>query len=420
MSNITFAHRQALKQLGFPPLKWIQEQVIASILAGDDTLALLPTGTGKSLCFQVPAVLLQKPTLVISPLLALMQDQVDQLTNRGMRSAHWSSLTSPDEQRQIIQDLEQKKLQLLYLSPEKIANPRVFEVLERVAWGVLAVDEAHCVVSWGESFRPHYCSLGPLLQKLQKTCGAVRFACTATATPRTLEKMQSSLLLQNPALIATPNLRPNLRLGIIQPPSPAATKETIFRVLQQWWEHETGTALIYVSTRLATERLASWLQNCGLPAQAFHAGLSKSRKLELLNHFCSAKRSLFVATCALGMGVDQPEVRLVIHAESPTDLESYVQEVGRAGRDGQPARALWLYQRAQFLESVEDRKKKNPERWFDLKQSAQHVMNLAEKQKCITKTLQDIFASQVVPESCLWECNCNRCDLRPWLVGPNR
>jgi ATP-dependent DNA helicase RecQ len=420
MGRLTDQQRIRLHELGIPPLKWVQEEVISALLSARDTLALLPTGTGKSLCFQVPALLTGRPTLVISPLLALMQDQVAQLSARGIRSAHWSSLTTPAHERAIIHSLQSGNLQLLYLSPEKLALPRVREVVADINWAVLAIDEAHCVVTWGESFRPHYLTVGKFLYQLAQVRGTVRFSCTATATPETVRRLQRSLRLKRPRVITVPNLRPNLQLGIVRPPSPAATEATLFRMLQQWWEHGTGSALVYVSTRLETERLADWLQATGLPAQAFHAGLPRRLKLQRLEDFCSPRRALFVATCALGMGVDQPEVRLVIHAQSPTDLESYVQEVGRAGRDGAPAQALWLYQQAQFLETVEERKQKEPERWSDLRQAARQVMKLAESNRCINQTLQEIFSGKSIPPSCLLHCTCNRCDLRPWLIGPQR
>lgn len=420
MGRLTRQQRVHLQNMGLPPLKWVQEEVISALLAGRDTLALLPTGTGKSLCFQAPAFVTGKPTLVVSPLLALMQDQVEQLQARGVQSAHWSSLTSRPGEREIIQHLQNTELSLLYVSPEKLASPRVREVLQRVAWGVLAVDEAHCVVSWGESFRPQYLSVGKFLFQLAQECKAVRFACTATATRETVRRMQRSLRLKRPQLVVVPNVRPNLQLGIARPPSEVAAADTLFRVLQQWWEHGTGSALVYVSTRLEAERLATWLRHTGLPAQAFHAGLPRHLKLQRLAQFCSARRSLFVATCALGMGVDQPAVRLVIHAQSPTDLESYVQEVGRAGRDGAPAQALWLYRQAQFLETVEQRKQQDPARWQDLRAAARQVMKLAESERCINQELQRVFSGKSIPASCLWRCTCNRCDLRPWLVGPQR
>lgn len=418
--ELTPDQRKTLVSRGFPPPKWIQEQVVGSLISGQDTLALLPTGTGKSLCFQAPAILLKKPTLVISPLLALMQDQVDQLRTRGIQADFWSSLTTREGEKDLQSNLLSSKTLLLYVSPEKLASHKVFETLLKVRWGVLAVDEAHCVTTWGETFRPHYQTLGAKLEELKKQCHAPRFACTATARESSIQKLSNSLLLDDPRLVAVPNLRPNLSLAIVQTPNQAALKQTLFRLLQEWWETGTGSALVYVSTRLSSESTALWLQKCGLPAQSFHAGLPAAEKLKRLNHFCSQKRSLFVATCALGMGVDQPEVRLVIHAESPTEVESYVQEVGRAGRDGMPARGIWLYERAQFMGTVEDRKSKAPHLWKELRQSALHIMKLAQGRMCITQYLQEAFAGDHIPGNCLWQCECNRCKSNGWIIRPDR
>ena len=420
MLELSADQRKTLISRSFPPPKWIQEQVIGSLISGRDTLALLPTGTGKSLCFQAPAILLQKPTLVISPLLALMQDQVDQLRTRGIQADFWSSLTNREAEKNLQSDLLSGKTLLLYVSPEKLVSHRVFETLLKVHWGVLAVDEAHCVTTWGETFRPHYQTLGEKLQWLKKQCQAPRFACTATAQESSIQKLSSLLLLQEPHIVAIPNQRPNLSLAIVQTPNQAALKDALFRLLQDWWETGTGSALVYVSTRLSAETTALGLQIAGLPAQSYHAGLSSREKQKRLNHFCSQKRSLFVATCALGMGVDQPEVRLVIHAESPTEVESYVQEVGRAGRDGRAARGIWLYEESQFMETVEDRKSKAPHLWKELRQSALHVRRLARGRMCISQYLQDTFSGEHIPESCLWQCTCNRCESGGWIIRPNR
>lgn len=402
-----------------PRLKWIQQEVISSLLNKRDTLALLPTGMGKSLCFQVPGLVTGRPTLVLSPLLALMQDQVAGLRARGIESAHWSSLTSPAMERRIVEQLGNNQLQLLYLSPEKLANPRVWAEICRASWGILAVDEAHCLVTWGETFRPHYLALGALLDRLQKTTGAVRFACTATATQATVTKIQQSLRLRSPTVIACPNLRPNLHLAILRPPTLAAQDSVLFRILQTWWETGTGNALVYVSTRWKTVQLAQRLSQAGLPAKAYHAGLPRTEKVDKIKDFTSSKRCLFVATCALGMGVDQPAVRLVIHAQSPTDIESYVQEVGRAGRDGLPAQAIWLYSRDELLDTVLQRRQADPERWPILRQQAWEMMKLAEQSVCITGFIQQAFQSEYIPDSCLTNCECNRCQVWTWRGHEN-
>ncbi len=316
-----------LRRFGIAALRPTQRAAFDAVASGRDVLVILPTGGGKSLCYQLPAACGLTPSLVISPLVALMKDQVDALRRRGLRAAQLSGAVSQEEREAAWRALEAKALDLLYLAPEALSAPRTRERLARAAPRLLAVDEAHCISEWGESFRPAYLALGAVREAL----GAPpTVALTATATPRTARDIIGRLALRDPLVLAGGFDRANLRLRV-EPVPDDTTRLTRLLALARG---APGPAVMYASTRRGTEQLAAAITRGGISAAPFHAGLPAGERGRLQDRFQANDLAVIVATNAFGMGVDKPDVRLVAHAEPPLTLEAYYQEAGRGGRDG--------------------------------------------------------------------------------------
>lgn len=307
-----------------------QEAVMARLFSGQSALALLPTGGGKSLCYQIPALLLPGTVFVISPLLALMRDQVEALQKRGIAAARLDSTLSPTEQESILAGLAAGKIKLLYLSPERFLQPACLAVLRTVPCPLIAVDEAHCLVEWGHNFRPDYLRLARLPDLFP---GVPLLALTATATPPAVEAIRRAFRLPPEAIVRTPMSRPNLRLAVN--PTPAARRPAV--LLKRLTASGRLPAIVYVTRQETAESVATALQRHGLPARAYHAGLPDEVRAEAQDAFLSGTCQVMVATTAFGMGIDLPGVRAVFHYDLPRSLENYLQETGRAGRDGKTA-----------------------------------------------------------------------------------
>jgi ATP-dependent DNA helicase RecQ len=326
---------EALRRVfGFPGFRGSQEQVVRHVVDGGDALVLMPTGGGKSICYQLPALCRAGTAVVVSPLIALMDDQVAALRQVGVAAGALHSELEPAEARGVAQALGEGRLDLLYVSPERLLSNGTLDRLSRLKLSLLAIDEAHCVSQWGHEFRPEYRALACLPERFP---GVPRIALTATADPRTRDDILQSLAMSNASVFAASFHRPNL--NIAAEPKIGETAQ----LLDLLARHPGACGIVYCGSRAKTERIAAKLQQTGVPAIAFHAGLERADKRAALARFRSGEPVIMVATIAFGMGIDRPDVRFVVHLDMPDSPESYYQQIGRAGRDGDPARTLLLY-----------------------------------------------------------------------------
>ena len=328
--------REILRRtFGHAEFRGRQADVITEILAGRSALAVLPTGGGKSVCYQIPAMMRPGLGLVVSPLIALMADQVAGLQQAGVSAARLDSTGTDWERTQTWEKIEAGTLDLLYISPEGLMQPSMMARLQRTPLALIAIDEAHCVSQWGHDFRPEYRMLGRLADVFP---GVPRLAVTATADDRTREDIRSELRLQDSAEFVASFARPELALSAERKRG-AGHK----RVLELVAARPGVSGVVYAGSRDGVDKLAEALRDAGAPALAYHAGLDKDVRARRLEQFLEADAAIMVATIAFGMGVDKPDVRFVIHADPPAAIEAYWQEIGRAGRDGDPAEGITLY-----------------------------------------------------------------------------
>jgi len=328
--------RQILEQtFGYRSFRGPQEAVIRAIVAGEDALVLMPTGGGKSLCYQVPALAREGTGIVISPLIALMQDQVSALRELGVRAGFLNSTLGAQEVFATERALREGRIDLLYVAPERLLQPRTLELLHEAHIALFAIDEAHCVSQWGHDFRADYLALDILQREFP---GVPRIALTATADMRTREEIVTRLGLQDAKQFIVGFDRPNIRYRIRQKDRP---KQQLLAFLR---EEQAGNAgIVYCLSRAKVEETARWLQEEGFHALPYHAGMDKDERARNQSRFLREEAVVMVATIAFGMGIDKPDVRFVAHLDLPKSIEAYYQETGRAGRDGEPATALLLY-----------------------------------------------------------------------------
>ncbi len=319
---------------GYETFRGRQAEVIEAVLNGHDVLAVLPTGGGKSLCYQIPALVSGRIGIVISPLIALMSDQVTALKARGVRAERLDSTHSMEERYQLWDDARDGRLDLLYLSPEAL-TPFVLDKLVRLKPSIVAIDEAHCVSQWGHDFRPEYRALGQLKALLP---GAVTLALTATADTHTRTDIKAALHIDDAVEIIAGFDRPNLSLRFVR--RKGAVVKAVSDILRR---QKTSSGIVYCGSRDGTEKLAAALAREGYSTAAYHAGLPAKVREDNLKAFMTGKTKIMVATIAFGMGINKADVRFVIHADPPSSLEAYWQEVGRAGRDGLPASGVCFY-----------------------------------------------------------------------------
>ena len=328
--------RQILEQtFGYRSFRGPQEAVIRAVVAGEDALVLMPTGGGKSLCYQVPALAREGTGIVISPLIALMQDQVSALRELGVRAGFLNSTLAAQEVFATERALREGRIDLLYVAPERLLQPRTLELLHEAQIALFAIDEAHCVSQWGHDFRADYLALDILQREFP---GVPRIALTATADMRTREEIVTRLGLQDAKQFIVGFDRPNIRYRIRQKERP---KQQLLAFLR---EEQAGNAgIVYCLSRAKVEETARWLQEEGFHALPYHAGMDKDERARNQSRFLREEAVVMVATIAFGMGIDKPDVRFVAHLDLPKSIEAYYQETGRAGRDGEPATALLLY-----------------------------------------------------------------------------
>ena len=336
MTNAPSSSPDAVLQqvFGYREFRGHQREIIQSAIRGEDSLVIMPTGGGKSLCYQIPALVREGTGLVISPLIALMQDQVAALHEFGIEAGFLNSTQGLDEQNDVKRKLRSGELQLLYVAPERLNTERTRQLLQEVPLSVIAIDEAHCVSQWGHDFRHDYLNLGELKSLFP---GVPRLALTATATSRVREEIVTRLELDNPRRFVAPFDRPNIRYQVRPKLDPRR------QLLDFLAGHRGEAGIVYCMSRKKTEQTAEWLCDQGFDALPYHAGLDANVRRTHQQRFLADDGVVIVATIAFGMGIDKPDVRFVAHLDLPKSIESYYQETGRAGRDGEPADAWMVY-----------------------------------------------------------------------------
>ncbi|MFO1113397.1 MAG: DNA helicase RecQ, partial [Rhodospirillales bacterium] len=381
---------------GFETFRPGQEEVIGAVLAGTDVLAVMPTGSGKSLCYQLPALVRAGLTVVVSPLIALMRDQVGQLRALGIAAASLNSANDAGENGRVRAALRERSLRLLYVAPERLVRDEIVSLLRGAGAGLLAIDEAHCVSQWGHDFRPEYLALGDVRDRLG---GIQTLALTATADQPTRADIEGKLFRTPPRSFVRSFDRPNLRLAM-QPKAVARRQ-----VLDFVAAHAGHSGIVYCASRKRTETLAAALTGAGRRALAYHAGMEHRDRERAQDVFLQEDETVIVATVAFGMGIDKPDVRFVCHADLPQSIEAYYQEIGRAGRDGLPANTLTLYglddmrlRRLQIEESEASDERKRIER-----SRLNALVALCEAPHCRRQTLLAYFGEA--------SASCGRCDL---------
>jgi len=335
---------QILKHtFGYVDFRGSQKEVIETVLNGHDALVLMPTGGGKSLCYQIPGLVRSGMAIVVSPLIALMQDQVSALQQLGLRAAYLNSTLSREEHNQVMRAIYDGELDMLYIAPERLLQENTLERLSSIDVSLIAIDEAHCVSQWGHDFRVDYLGLHVLQQAFP---GVPRIALTATADDRTRNEIVSRLALFQPKVFVSSFDRPNIRYSVQEK---GEAKAQLLKFLQ---DHKNQAGIVYCMSRNRVDGIAAWLAQRGITALPYHAGLSAKERAENQRRFLREDAVVIVATIAFGMGIDKPDVRFVAHLDLPKSMEAYYQETGRAGRDGLPSVAWMVYGLADVMRIV--------------------------------------------------------------------
>ncbi|UOQ64559.1 DNA helicase RecQ [Hymenobacter volaticus] len=389
------ARRVLKKYYGYDSFRPMQEDIIQSILSGRDTVVLMPTGGGKSVCFQVPAVVSEGVCVVVSPLIALMKDQVEALKANGISAAYINSSIGQSEQNAICSDCANGYLKLLYVSPEKLLSPGFLQFLQRLRVSMFAIDEAHCISSWGHDFRPEYTQLRVLRDQFPNT---PIIALTATADRLTQRDIQKQLRLHEPQVFLSSFDRPNLNL-IVRP-----GQDRVGGILDFIERHPGESGIVYCLSRKQCETLTQKLQAKKIKAGFYHAGMTPNQRGAVQEGFLKDDLQVIVATIAFGMGIDKSNVRWVMHYNLPKNIEGYYQEIGRGGRDGAPATAVLFYSFADVLQLREMLTKENPQLTQLNLTKLERMQQFAEAASCRRKILLHYFGETLTQD-------CGNCDI---------
>jgi ATP-dependent DNA helicase RecQ len=380
---------------GYSEFRPLQEQVIGDVLEKKDVFVLMPTGGGKSLCYQIPAVVQSGLTIVVSPLISLMKDQVDALRKNGIAASFLNSSQDTSEQQEVLLQLKEKQLSLLYVAPERLTQSSFLSLLENLDISLFAIDEAHCISAWGHDFRPEYRKLSSLRKKFPMI---PIIALTATATEVVQKDIVKELGLKDAKKYQASFNRPNLSYAVYPKPG------DLSQILGYLNDHPNDSGIIYCSTRKEVDMLASKLPIYGISTLPYHAGLADDERRKNQEAFLRDDISVIVATVAFGMGIDKPNVRFVIHNNIPSNLERYYQETGRAGRDGLPSECILLFSPADiFTVEFFIRQKEEAEQHVAREHLA-HVINFSRSNVCRRKQLLSYFGEEFL------ETNCQSCD----------
>jgi ATP-dependent DNA helicase RecQ len=385
------------KIYGHRAFRGSQAEIIRHVSAGGDALVLMPTGGGKSICYQIPAMLRDGVTIVVSPLIALMQDQVAALRQLGVPAAFLNSSLMPDEQREIEQQLRRGALKLLYIAPERLTTPRFLDLLGSLKPALFAIDEAHCVSQWGHDFRPEYIQLSILHERFPDV---PRIALTATADHDTQREIVQRLKLEEAEIYRASFDRPNIRYTVTEK---IDAKRQLLTLIQR--EHKDEPGIVYCQSRNKTEKVAAWLRTHGVTALPYHAGMTQEERRDNQHRFLTDDGIVVVATVAFGMGIDKPDVRFVAHLDLPSSIEAYYQETGRAGRDGAPADAWMTFGRGDIMLLRQRIQNSNaPEaRKFVEQRKLDALLRFCETPECRRMALLGYFGEDSQP--------CGNCDL---------
>ena len=401
------AHQAALEALtryfGYDSFRPGQQGIVEALLAGHDVLGVMPTGAGKSVCYQIPAALSPGATLVISPLISLMRDQVDALNDLGMPAAFINTTQTPDEQAMVFAQAAAGQIKLLYVAPERLETGRFRDFAARTPISLIAVDEAHCVSQWGQDFRSSYLGIGDFIAGLPQRPPVGAF--TATATERVRRDIVGLLGLRNPAVTVTGFDRPNLYFDVVK----LETKYKAAWVARYVADHADESGIVYCATRKTTEALADTLNQMGHPAVAYHGGMSPDAREVAQRDFITDKVPVVVATNAFGMGIDKSNVRYVIHHNLPESIEAYYQEAGRAGRDGEPSRCtlLWnesdIVTRRRLLDNDYENERLTPEEQEIVRQSKRRLLDgmvgYCRTTDCLHRYMTRYFGQELSPNA---------------------
>ncbi|PKD04129.1 ATP-dependent DNA helicase RecQ [Bifidobacterium longum] len=401
------AHQAALEALtryfGYDSFRPGQQGIVEALLAGHDVLGVMPTGAGKSVCYQIPAALSPGATLVISPLISLMRDQVDALNDLGMPAAFINTTQTPDEQAMVFAQAAAGQIKLLYVAPERLETGRFRDFAARTPISLIAVDEAHCVSQWGQDFRSSYLGIGDFIAGLPQRPPVGAF--TATATERVRRDIVGLLGLRNPAVTVTGFDRPNLYFDVVK----LETKYKAAWMARYVADHPDESGIVYCATRKTTEALADTLNQMGHPAVAYHGGMSPDAREVAQRDFITDKVPVVVATNAFGMGIDKSNVRYVIHHNLPESIEAYYQEAGRAGRDGEPSRCtlLWnesdIVTRRRLLDNDYENERLTPEEQEIVRQSKRRLLDgmvgYCRTTDCLHRYMTRYFGQELSPNA---------------------